>query len=284
MKKTRVILVIVILGISFTALVHYGFRYSRGVPVTSEELGRIVLEVPFIDKDIDLTEDISLDVWDNISPVEIKLTYQIMVLPWPKGGVPEITVKAFHSEEDIYFYFEWMDETEDTSIGRNQFSDACAIMFPLGDKVQPSTIMMGFLGRANIWHWKASQDKEYWSEELPENKVYSDFYYPFEEEEVFVVSKDLPKSAVNDLIAEGIGRLSSKEIQKIQGRGFWNDGTWHIVVKRSLSDTDPELAAAFESGKKKLSAFAIWNGAKGDRGGRKSISGWVDLKIQGRQG
>lgn len=280
MKKTKVLLIIIILGISFTVTIYYGFRYARGVPVTSKELERIVLEVPFIDQEIDLTEDISLDIWDNISPVEIKLTYQIMVLPWPKGGVPEIMVKAFHDGEDIYFYFEWTDDTEDTSIGRNQFSDAGAIMFPIGDKVQPSTIMMGFLGRANIWHWKASQDKEYWSKELPEDKVYTDFYYPFEDEEVLVVSKDLPESAVNDLIAEGIGRLSNKELQKVQGRGFWNDGTWRIVVKRSLKASDPELDAAFKPGEDKLLAFAIWNGAKGDRGGRKSISGWVELEIE----
>lgn len=280
MKKTTVILIIIIAGISFAALVYYGFRYARGVPVIIEKSERTILEVSFIDKDIDLTKDIALPTWDDIAPVEIKLTYQIMILPWPKGGVPDITVKAFHDGKDIYFYFEWRDDTEDTTVGTKQFSDACAIMFPMGDKVQRSTIMMGFLGRANIWHWKASQDKEYWSEELPENKAYSDFYYPFEEEEVFVVSKDVIKSAVNDLIAEGIGRLASKETQKVQGRGFWNDGTWHIVVKRSLKASDPELDAVFKSGEEKLSAFAIWNGAKGDRGGRKSISGWVELKIE----
>ncbi len=30
----------------------------------------------------------------------------------------------------------------------------------------------------------------------------------------------------------------------------------------------------------RLCAFAVWNGSKGDRGGRKSISDWVDLRVE----
>jgi hypothetical protein len=280
MKKTTIILISIISGIFFTVSVYYGLRHSRGVPAAVERPERMILEVPFIDKDIDLIKGISLDQWDGIAPVEIELIYQVMVLPWGKSLVSPITVKAFHNGEDIYFYFEWRDGTEDRLIGINYFSDACAIMFPMGDKVQPPTIMMGFLGRANIWHWKANQDEEYWSEELPETVAYSDFYYPLEEEEIFIVSKEVPQSAVNDLMAKGVGTIAPKETQNVQGRGFWNDRTWHVVLKRSLKPTDPKLDAVFKSGEEKLSAFAVWNGAKGDRGGRKSISEWVELKIK----
>ncbi len=140
--------------------------------------------------------------------------------------------------------------------------------------------MMGFMGKSNIWQWKASQDKEYWLKEKPETKSYVDFYYPFEEKELFVVSKDVPQSAVNDLMSIRVGTITPKKTQNIQGKGFWDNGTWRVVFKRPLQLSDPELDPAFNSGQKRLCTFAVWNGAKGDRGGRKSISDWVELEIK----
>ncbi len=140
-KMTVVILISIILVASFMALAYRGFRHSRGVPSIVEEPKKVTLEVPFIDKDIDLSKDISLDVWNSITSKEIELIYQVMVLPWGKSLVSPITVKAFHNKRDIYFYISWKDDTEDGSIGMSKFSDACAIMFPMGDKIQPSTIL-----------------------------------------------------------------------------------------------------------------------------------------------
>lgn len=278
-KKT-VLLIAIISVISFLALVYYGLSQARGVPVVMEKPERVILEVPFISKDIDLTKDISLPQWETIPSQEVELMYQVTVLPWGKSLIPSVTVKAFHNGEEIYFYVSWKDDTENRNIGVDEFSDAAAIMFPLADEVPRSTILMGFMGKATIWHWKASQDQEYWLEKSPEVKAYSDYYYPFEEEELFVVSKVVPKSAVNDLLAIRVGTITPKEIQNVEGRGLWDEGTWYVVFKRSLKPTDPQLDAAFSPGGKKLSAFAIWNGATGDRGGRKSISDWVELEIK----
>ncbi|MGQ9629034.1 MAG: ethylbenzene dehydrogenase-related protein [bacterium] len=280
MRKRTIILISVALVVAFSTAVYYGLRHSRGVPVAVEVTKRATLEVPFIDREIDLAEGISLDVWNSIAPTEVELTYQVMVLPWPKGLASPITVKAFHNGENMYFYIEWEDDTENRSLGINEFPDATAIMFPLDEKVQPSTIMMGFTGRSNIWQWKASQDREYWSKELPEAETYSDFYYPFEGRELFVVSKVVAASAANDLMAIGVGTVTSKEAQNVQGRGFWNGGTWRVVFKRSLKPVDPEVDAVFNPGVRKLCAFGVWNGANGDRGGRKSISDWVELVLE----
>lgn len=280
MKKAGIILITVILLAAFGLLVYQGLRHARGVPVAKEKIERVVLEVPFIDKEPDLAKGISSDIWEPLSSKEIKLVYQLMVLPWPKGVTSPISIKAFHNKEDIYFYIKWKDDTEDADLGINKFSDACAVMFPLGDKVQPSTIMMGFIGKANIWQWKASQDKEYWQGILRKTDAYSDFYYPFEEEELFVVSKDEPMYSANDLLAIRVGTITKKEIHNVQARGFWKDGVWQVVLKRSLNPADRESDAVFDIGKKKLCAFGIWNGANGDRGGRKSISDWVELIIK----
>jgi len=279
MKKIAVILISGVLIISCGALVYYGLRHARGIPVAIQKIERPVLQVKFIDKEIDLTQDTGEDIWNTISPCEVKLTYQVTALPWPKAVTPKITVKAFHNQKNIYFYINWMDETHDVDLSTNKFSDACAIMFPLGEEIQPATIMMGFLGKTNIWQWKASQDKEYWLKESPTTNAYADFYYPFEEKELLPVSMVVPKSAVNDLVTIRVGTITPKQVQNVQGRGFWQSGDWKVVFKRSIEVSDPQLDASFIPDKK-LCAFAVWNGSRGERGGRKSISDWVELKFQ----
>lgn len=278
MKKI-VSLISVVLIIFFGYLVYYGLRHARGVPVKIEKIERIVLEVPFIEKEIDLEKGLAPEVWDKIKPKEIKLVYQLMVLPWPRALIPAITVKSFHNQKDIFFYIEWKDDTEDRVLERNKFSDAAAIMFPLADKVEPANIMMGFSGRANIWQWKASQDKEFWSKEAFKNEAYADFYYPFEDRETLSISRDEPESAANDLLSIRVGTITPQENQNISGRGLWEDGTWQAVFKRSLKPVDFENEITFPQ-RGKLCAFAVWNGSKGDRGGRKSISNWAELAIK----
>ena len=281
MKKSTAFLISLLLIAVFAGLVYYGVIYSHGVPVKIEKIKTPVVEAPFIDQAIDLKEGISPDTWSRLRPQEIKLMYQVTVLPWPKikGGLPFVTIKAFHNKEDIYIYLRWPDDTEDRVHENSIFSDACAIMFPKQENAQPNTIMMGFLGRVNIWHWKANQDREYWKNESPQTKAYVDFYYPFEEQELFPVSKHVTKSPVNDLVSIRVGTITPKEIQEVMGKGIWENGIWTVVFKRSLTAQEAEDGANFKSGKM-LSALAVWNGSKGDRGGRKSISDWVELDIQ----
>lgn len=277
MKKPIVILICIIFIVGFSYLVYLGFKQTRGVPV--EETKRIVLEVPSLDREIDLEKGLDLDFWDTLPAKEIKLLYQVMVLPWPKLVTSFVLVKAFHNTKDIYFYLEWLDDTEDNILGIDKFSDACAVLFSLEKKTENPTLMMGFLGKANIWHWKASRDSEFWLQQDTFNqKGYVDFYYPFEENELFVISKEMPKSAVSDLVAVRVGTITPKETQEVKGRGFYNQGTWMVVFKRALKVVDPGYDAEFGSGKR-LCAFSVWNGSKGDRGGRKSISDWVELVV-----
>ncbi len=282
MKKFTIILISLSLTVVFGILVYIGLKHARGVPVPVEKpKERPVLTAPFIDKTVDLSKGISSEIWDKIEGKEIELTYQVTVLPWGKSLVSPIIVKSFHNKKDIYFYISWKDETEDRAIGNGIFSDACAIMFPLNEKVQPQTIMMGFLDRVNIWQWKASQDKEYWLKEFQQANAYSDFYYPFEDEEVLSVSKDVIKSAVNDLIATGVGTIAPKEKQVVEGRGIYDKDkkVWQVVFKRAMK-SDGKDSFEFVPGEKKNIAFAVWNGSAGDRGGRKSISGWVEMDIK----
>ena len=65
------------------------------------EYKRITLKAPFIDKVIDLTKGVSADLWNSLPAQEIKLLYQVMVLPWPRTVTPNVTIKAFCNKKDI---------------------------------------------------------------------------------------------------------------------------------------------------------------------------------------
>jgi len=280
-KKITVILISIALVLAFAVIVFFGLRYARGTPVIIEgPADPVVLAVEYIDTEINLDEGLGMEVWGNLEPREIELIHQVMVVPWSKSLMSPLHVKAFHNNSDIYFFMSWKDGTEDNIVDIGKFSDGSAIMFPLDDDVQPSTLLMGFMGGANIWHWKASNDIEYWSEEILEYETYIDFYYPFEEEELFIVSKETLGSAVNDLISERVATLAPKQNQTVQGRGIYENGTWSVVFKRPMNIEDPEVELVLDDGQEKLIAFALWNGSNGDRGGRKSISDWVELSIE----
>ncbi|MCQ9206883.1 MAG: ethylbenzene dehydrogenase-related protein [Omnitrophica bacterium] len=280
MKKSFIILIIAVTVAAFAGLTYYGLKHTRGVPVIFEEREKPILEVPLMAKDLYLKNGIGLSIWDGIKPQKIELLYQVMIIPWPKKVVPYVNIKAFHTGKDIYFYMEWEDSSRNYVMDIKKFSDAGAILFPLEKKPKMPSLMMGFLGKSNIWQWKASQDREYWLGKTHHKDLYVDFYYPFEEEELFIVSKEIPKSGANDLMAIRVGTITPKDEQNIQGRGFWRDGTWRVVFKRSFRALDPELDAIFEPSGKRLCAFAVWDGENGDRGGRKSISDWVELSIK----
>jgi DMSO reductase family type II enzyme heme b subunit len=281
MKKTiPVTLISLVLVLGFAALVYYGFKHSRGTPVVYEAPEISFVEVKHIKNEIDLSYEVALDVWEAIPAQEVEMMYQVTVLPWPKSSIDKMRVKAFHDAKDIYFYLNWEDSTENRSLEVGRFSDACALMFPLNEEVKPATIMMGFMNTTNIWQWKALHDEEFWTQSSPSSEAYVDFYYPFENDELFPVSRSILTSAVNDLLAVRVGTVTIKETQNIQGRGIWKDGQWHVVFKRSLTGTDLDEDAAFDQEKTIYCALGVWNGEDGDRGGRKSISDWIELKIQ----
>lgn len=238
MSKSTVIVVAAILLGLFGAAVYYGVTHARGIPSGAEPVKRQLLEAPFSDREIDLDSGIGAEVWSSLAGREIEMNYQVMVLPWGKSPLKPVTVKAFHNNKNVYFYMSWKDETQDAQTAVDKFADACAIMFPLGDNAKASTIMMGFMGEANVWHWKASQDRQYWLKDEPGINPYTDLYYSFEEDEMFVVSKTVVKSAVNDLLAIRVGTVTPKQTQSVSGRGIYENGVWQVVFKRAMASGD----------------------------------------------
>ena len=277
--KAKVTLYAALLFIAFSVTVYIGLQWSQGRPVPIALPKRMTIKVPFKNLSSDLAGSEFLKAFDDIPAAQVTMKHQVTIPPWTKELVSPVTVKVFHNKDKIFFCMKWADTTQNTIQKINDFTDGCAVMFAMGDTPPSSTIMMGFMGQSNIWQWKASQDNEFWMHKSPVSTPYVDYTYPFEDKEMFPVSKKPPKAAVNDLSAERVATLTPNPAQAVQGRGIWAGNAWQVVFERSLNSQDRSVYADFVPGNKKLCAFAVWNGASQDRGGRKSISDLIELEV-----
>jgi dimethylsulfide dehydrogenase subunit gamma/complex iron-sulfur molybdoenzyme family reductase subunit gamma len=279
MKKIVIVGIIAVVVSLFLVGSYYAlFRYRTFPPAADQPVE--TLDVPYLERDIELSErGVEDPIWQRIPGKTFALSPQVTAIPWGKASVPEVTVAAFHNGERIFFRLRWRDATENRAIGPDAFTDACAVMLPLVEEPQPNTIMMGFLEGANIWAWKAARDARVWGtvREATE-RPYTDYYYPLEEREVFPIAAQPVESAVEDLVARGVGTLTPRAHQRVRGRGFWKDGMWTVILTRAVA-AQQEGEATLPLGKARAVAFAVWDGAKGDRGARKSITGWVRLRL-----
>lgn len=264
----------------FGFLAIYGWTHRYGAPVGTTVLVRPILRAAFVEKPLNLDEKAPIaPVWENAQSVNLPLFQQVTEKPWPKGNTESVDVQAFHDGESIYFRLSWADDQADERIATGRFADACAVALPMEAGAPPESIMMGFASRMNFWYWRADVDAEFWKKKDTTPTAYADHYNPFEEKEVLAISRPKVTSAVDDLLAEGAGSLTRKERQNVQGRGVYADGRWAVVIKRKLRtdalDLDVQIAPGPHG-----AAFAVWDGDKGDRGARKSISDWVTVDIQ----
>lgn len=274
------IIILISLGI-FVWLVDYGWKNRYGSPETYQEIPMVTLAVNYQDVDLDLNVSQTFDapVWQKLPIVELALSHQITEKPWPKGLIPAVKVQAFHNGKDIFFKMTWEDDQADTTVSVDTFTDGCAVAVPLDSETPVRSIMMGFSSPVNIWHWKADKDLQYWHSNPNLQAVSSDFNYPFENQEILSVSVPELTSAVTDLLAQRAGSLTRKDNQIVQGRGQWHNGTWNVLFKRSLKTDNSQQDCQFLWGKHTAS-FAVWDGDQNDRGSRKSLSSWVNLKIE----
>jgi DMSO reductase family type II enzyme heme b subunit len=58
----------------------------------------------------------------------------------------------------------------------------------------------------------------------------------------------------------------------------WGTGTYRVVLRRTLTSGGAD-AVTLRPGQATPAAFAIWDGAAGDRDGKKSVTIWQDLRL-----
>lgn len=244
--------------------------------------------------------------WDSAPAIVVPLTAQAAVPPaLTQPTVMAARIRAVHDGQTIAFLVEWADPTRDAlSIGPNQFRDAAALQFGVGNAL-PALCMGTPVGLANLWHWKAD-----WQEDIDKGfqdltVLYPNFwkdYYPYVTtgQPPFNVAKDFTSdgarayligqavgnsmssvtraSPVEEMLSAGFGTATTKTVQGVNGRGTWQNGTWRVVFTRPLTVQDT-ATPSFAVGKTISVAVAVWNGANREVGGRKQVSNFVTLAI-----
>lgn len=241
-------------------------------------------------------DDPQAAVWDSAAAVEIPLSAQTLTVPNGGGSIRTVTVRALNDGGRIYFRLEWDDVTQDMSAFASQdFRDAAAVEFPAnGVSTLPSFCMGQTNAQVNIWHWKADwqADIERGFVSVPEaypNTAVD--YYPFQDDDTFYpgraarnrLSETDRKSPVEDLVAGGFGTLTSANHQAVQGKGVWQDGKWYVMFSRQMKSAG-EFHVPFKGGQTTNAAFAVWDGANGERDGLKSVSQFAQVTIEGGEG
>jgi DMSO reductase family type II enzyme heme b subunit len=65
----------------------------------------------------------------------------------------------------------------------------------------------------------------------------------------------------------------------VSAHGEWHDGVWTVTLTRPLT-VPSEAGLSLAPGDQVSIAFALWDGAAGDRNGQKMVSIWQDLKLE----
>lgn len=222
--------------------------------------------------------------WKQATPADLPLNPL-----WQRAEtVSYVTLRALYNADEIAFQLEWHDARPDASSNRaEEFRDAVALQFGLGGENALTFVGMGHQqGPTNIWQWKSDWQAQLAEAATPYPAIHSD-HYPFGEgflsgrmaNNAFSAAER--QSPVEDLSAIGFGTLVPRSEQMVKGQGLWNDGKWHVVLRRSLKGSGKN-SVNFAPGEVVPFALAAWDGAQGDRNGRKMVSYWYQLKLEGQ--
>ncbi len=242
--------------------------------------------------------------WQSAPPVDLHL----MPLWWRAERPEALTVRALHDGKDLAILLSWADTSHDaTAIRPQDFRDAAAVAFSLTP--EPPFFAMGQPGGpVNIWMWKAERQADLEPAFQDLEKVYPNIgidSYPnllrspieqptrnaltLQSDPTFVtawgagniVADPTRKSATEDLTAQGFGTLRARPRadQAVDALGIYETGAYHVQLRRALRPGKAD-AVSLAPGSRTPISFAIWNGAAGDRDGKKSVTIWQELLVE----
>lgn len=250
------------------------------------------------------------DRWAGIKPIYVALT----PLWWRDGRIEGVDVRAVYNEDKIAVLLSWDDPQKDDNIVEAQsFTDGAALQFSADE--DPPFFGMGSAGHpVSIWHWKAAWEQEKDRRQDVETHYSNmatdsfDTQVNYEHGSQFDISKsetrfhdpkyitgwgagnplsdpNREKETAEEATAEGLGYYTSQrpKIENVKARGVWADGKWHVVFVRPLNPSGKD-SLQFKPGESASIAFAIWDGAGGDRNGQKMVSIWNQFILENGAG
>lgn len=286
MVKTRFVLVLAALA----------GACSRGpvVDTTQVSAARVSGSLPI--------EDPAAAAWQSAPEYPAALMMQDVTEPrLTKPGVGVVRVRALHDGTTVVFRLQWDDPTRDIIPESGVSSDAVAVQFAVQPGADVPNAAMGEAGKpVEICYWKAvwQDDAERPSGTDRVAALYPRMAvdpYPFKQnqaagEEMATryapamaagnpITRRPQAGAVQELLAEGFGTSMVPDAQHASGKGAWAGNRWVVTIARPLKEG--EGRSNLDVDQRTYVAFAIWDGAERQTGGRKMRSGWVPMLLQG---
>ncbi|MHC4416424.1 MAG: ethylbenzene dehydrogenase-related protein [Planctomycetota bacterium] len=234
---------------------------------------------------------VPLQVQDQTMPVLEELT------------VSEIRVRALTDGRQIAWHLSWEDPTANYHLDPDRFCDAVAIQLPLEPNAAYTMGAVDFPVQISQWKaiWQKDIDEHFQDVQDLHPNYWADLYwfaegeFPFRVPDAFERTESLDwfvayradnpmaelyrRQPVQELIAEGFGTLTNQPESATVARGVWADGRWSVVFARPMQTND-ESDYQFKPGTRDAVAFAVWEGASGNVGGRKHHSQWIVFEVQ----
>jgi hypothetical protein len=247
------------------------------------------------------------EAWKSADEVPVRVT----PLWWRDDNDCNLRIAAIHDGKTLAVRLSWRDSTPNWNVARAEsFKDSAAIELYHGPQ-EPFIGMGSAKSPIDVWFWDADRQKVIQPPEGEYPNMVVDTY-PFSERGPVESAEyhrpgtamtdqppvSLPavaagnqvsvgaKSAANrgggsSLMAGGPGSATFRPpvSQLVEATGDWRDGQWSVILKRPLAVPEGQ-GVALAPGDKASAAFAVWDGARGDRNGQKMISIWQDLELE----
>lgn len=236
--------------------------------------------------------------WRDATRSAVPIGPQQIVQPYlERQGVSELAVRALASPVELALLLEWEDDSVDDLDGIRRYHDAVAVQLPTRAGAEPPPLTMGAPGSpVHILQWRATWQRDIDSggktgvdHIYPEvvHDIMPDDILPPETAQLYWVgreagnplSKVSRSTPVEEVVAEGVGTVTHLPNQLARGAAVHDDGRWRVVI--ALPTARQGVGEALSPGSTWPIAFAVWLGSDENRGGRKHISAWHTLEIEG---
>lgn len=202
-----------------------------------------------------VTDDPVDEIWKRVPEYQVGLepappVHASVVLRQTGDAEPVALFFSIVSDRTrLYVKLRWVDPTPDVETTANRFRDGAAVQFALSGG-EATTHMMGSPENpVNIWYWRSDDHR------------------------------------AENLAAGGFGSTTLLDEQSVTANAAYGSeistetNEWTVVLSRPLNG-DGEYLADFSAGTIQPLAFAVWDGAEGQRDGHKRAStGWIKVDL-----
>jgi len=249
-----------------------------------------------------LPKDAADEAWSAAEPAGLRM----IPLWWRDDSDPDLQVQAVHDGKSIAIRISWRDDLQDRHAAQSEsFEDAVAMEVFRGE-TEPFIGMGDPKSPVDVWYWDADRQTVVDVEDQYPNVAVD--IYPFSEKQAATAEfrregtqlasqpeVSLPALAAGNQITPGHAATGGSNLsgggpgsstfrlpksQLVSARGQWEDGRWSVIMTRSLAVESERDGVPLEPGAKASVAFAVWDGSKQDRDGKKLITIWHDLELK----